>query len=147
MLQPPPAAGAFQPSSPGLLVTMPYRAVFAGETITVTLQAVQPGMQVGAAFCRASHAAAADTQQTSAVHPCQLPVPADPHSGCPCPQLQGLTGCVIPVRYDRRVLEFRGVTTAALWLPAVVSMRPVGGTEEIQEVALADRAAGTASSS
>lgn len=42
----PPAIPAFTPSSqPGVLVTMPYRQVYAGETIKVTLQAVNPLMQ------------------------------------------------------------------------------------------------------
>lgn len=42
----PPAVPAFTPTSqPGLLVTMPYRSVFFGETIKVSLQAVNPLMR------------------------------------------------------------------------------------------------------
>lgn len=42
----PPTIPAFAPSSqPGLLVTMPYRSVYFGETVKVSLQAVNPLMQ------------------------------------------------------------------------------------------------------
>lgn len=45
-LQAPPALPAFAPSSqPGLLLTLPYRAVHFGETVRVTLAAVNPLMQ------------------------------------------------------------------------------------------------------
>jgi hypothetical protein len=45
-LSAPPALPAFAPSSqPGLLVTLPYRAVHFGETVRITLQAVNPLMQ------------------------------------------------------------------------------------------------------
>lgn len=42
----PPTIAAFTPTSqPGVLVTMPYRPVYFGETIKVSLQAVNPLMQ------------------------------------------------------------------------------------------------------
>lgn len=42
----PPVIPAFTPTSqPGVLVTMPYRTVFFGETVKVSLQAVNPLMQ------------------------------------------------------------------------------------------------------
>lgn len=42
----PPVIPAFTPTSqPGVLVTMPYRQVYAGEVITVSVQAVNPLMQ------------------------------------------------------------------------------------------------------
>eukprot|EP00775_Hariotina_reticulata_P010661 gene10661-10820_t len=102
-LRAPPSPAAFAPSSPGLLVTLPYRPVYAGETFKVTLQAVNPLMQ-------------------------------------------GLSGFTVPLRYDRRILELRTINTSSLWLPAVVSPRPVAGYEEVREVAVADRAAGNADS-
>jgi hypothetical protein len=41
-----PAIAAFTPTSqPGLMVTMPYRSVYFGETIKVSLQAVNPLMR------------------------------------------------------------------------------------------------------
>lgn len=47
----PPTILAFTPTSqPGVLVTMPYRPVFFGETIKVSVQAVNPLMQGVAGF-------------------------------------------------------------------------------------------------
>lgn len=100
LLQAPPPAEPFAPSSPGLLLTLPNRPLHLGEPIKLSITAVNPLMR-------------------------------------------GLTGFVIPLRYDRRLLDFRGAASAGgLWLPVSVRQLAAGGAEEVRELSVTDRAAG-----
>lgn len=96
-LQATPAAPAFSPSIPGLLVTLPYRPLHYGETIKVSLEAVNP-------------------------------------------LVLGLTGFVVPLRFDSQRLQLTRAVASNLWLPVAVNLRGVQGSFDVVELSVAGRA-------
>jgi hypothetical protein len=63
------------------------------------------------------------------------------------PLTQGVTGFVVPLRYDTARLTFVRAVASSLWLPVAVSQRGVVGSYNVVEISVAGRAgnnAGTA---
>jgi hypothetical protein len=56
------------------------------------------------------------------------------------PLTQGLTGFVVPLRFDTARLTFVRAVASTLWLPVSVSQRGVVGSYNVVEISVAGRA-------